>query len=141
MLHSLRSEWPSRRWLIFHIAVATTEIHHPSPRHTHIHCSISISAQQALMKVNGCNFFHIQEFSLTPLLHTHFHIRCHSVRLPPLLPSITQQQNVMEYWWEGSISIAVSPTSTPKVRGQHHKMKGITFRATLILTEIKIFLC
>jgi len=26
------------------------------------------------------------------------------------LPSVTQQQNVMEYWWEGSTSAATLPT-------------------------------
>ena len=29
----------------------------------------------------------------------------------PLLPSVTWQQHVMEYWWEGSASTAIPPTS------------------------------
>ncbi len=29
----------------------------------------------------------------------------------PQLPSVTQQQNLTEYWWEGSTSTAISPTS------------------------------
>ena len=33
-----------------------------------------------------------------------------------LLPSITQKQNVMEYWWESSTSIAISPISTSDIR-------------------------
>ena len=36
----------------------------------------------------------------------------------PLLTSVTQQQNVMEYWWEGSTSTAVPPTSTSDIAGQ-----------------------
>ena len=27
------------------------------------------------VNVNGCHFFHMEEFSDTPLLHTHFHVR------------------------------------------------------------------
>jgi len=30
----------------------------------------------------GVIFFHMEEFSDTPLLHMHFHVRCHFVRLP-----------------------------------------------------------
>ena len=39
----------------------------------------------------------------------------------PLLPSVTRQQHVMGYWWEGSISTAIPPTSTSDDVGQHHK--------------------
>ena len=56
-------------------------------------------------------------------------------QIAPLLPSATQQQNVMGYWWEGSTSIATPPTSASDVVGQHHKIGGITFRAAL--TESK----
>ena len=33
----------------------------------------------------------------------------------PLLPSVMQQQNVKEYWWEGSTFAATSPTSTSDI--------------------------
>jgi len=49
-----------------------------------------------------------------------------------LLPSVTQQQHVTEYWWEGSISTAIPPTSTSDVMGQHHKIGGIAFKAPVI---------
>ena len=29
----------------------------------------------------GAIFFHIEELSSKPLLHTHFHVRCHAVRM------------------------------------------------------------
>jgi len=45
----------------------------------------------------------------------------------PLLPSVAQQQNVMEYCWEGSASTAISPTSASDVVGQHNKIRGDTF--------------
>ena len=50
----------------------------------------------------------------------------------PLLPSVTWQQNGVEYWWECSASTAISPSSTADVMGQHNKIWGITFRAGLI---------
>jgi len=52
-----------------------------------------------------------------------------------LLPSVTWQQNVMECRWEGSASTAILPTATCDVRGQHHKLGGITFGATVIIIQ------
>ena len=68
-------------------------------------------------------------FSDTHLLHTHFHIRHHCVRLPLCcyLP-----QNVMGYWWEGLTFTAVSPTSASDNVGQAHKIWGIAFRTALV---------
>ena len=42
------------------------------------------------------------------------------------------QQNVMEYYWEGSLFTAIPPTSAFEVVGQHNKIRGITFRAALV---------
>ena len=52
----------------------------------------------------------------------------------PLLPSVTQQQDVTEYWWEGSVSTAIPPTSTSDIMGQHNKLGGIFSRAALYST-------
>ena len=41
----------------------------------------------------------------------------------PLLPSVTQQQNVMKYWWEGTTSAAVPPISSSNIMGQPNKIK------------------
>ena len=60
-----------------------------------------------------------------------FHARHHSVTAP-LLPSVTQQQNVMEYSWEGSASTAVPPRSAFDVMGQRDKIEGITFREAFV---------
>jgi len=46
----------------------------------------------------------------------------------PLLLSVTQQKHVMEYWWEDSISSAISPTFVSDVVGQQNKVGGITYR-------------
>ena len=50
----------------------------------------------------------------------------------PLLPSVTEQQHGMGYWWEGSASTATSPTSASDVMGQHNKIRGITFGEPII---------
>ena len=74
--------WPSGTWLVFHVAVATAETRHPPPHFANIHCLVSVNVEQASMNDIGCNFFRMEEFSYTILLHTHFHIRRHFVRLP-----------------------------------------------------------
>jgi len=74
--------WPSGTWLAFHVIVATAEMRHPLPHYANIHCLVSVNVQQASMNVIGCNFLRMEEFNYTPLLHTHFHVRCHFVRLP-----------------------------------------------------------
>jgi len=43
----------------------------------------------------------------------------------------------MEYWWEGSTSTAVLPTSTSDIIGRHNKTGGITFGAALVHKLIK----
>jgi len=50
----------------------------------------------------------------------------------PLLPSVTQQQNGTDYWWEGSTHAAIPPTSASDVVGQHNKIEGIAFGAALM---------
>ena len=60
--------------------------------------------------------------------HTWFFVRYHFVRL---LPYVTQQQNVTEYWWEDSASTAIP--STFGIVGQRNKRGGITFVETFML--------
>ena len=74
--------WSSGTWLVFHVAVTTAETRHPPPHCANIHCLVSINVQQASRNVIGCIFFHMEEFHYTPLLHMHFHVRRHFVRLP-----------------------------------------------------------
>jgi len=42
----------------------------------------------------------------------------------------------MGYWWEGSTSTAIPPTSISGALGQHNKIGGITFRTALIFRNI-----
>ena len=44
-------------------------------------------------------------------------------------PTVTWQQHIMEYWWEGLIS-TTPPASTSEIMGQH--MGGSTFGATFV---------
>ena len=89
------------------VSDATAEMHHPLPLCAHINSVVSINVQQALMNVSGCHFFlhgGIQSRTLVLyalLWHMPF---CQTA---PLLPSVTQQQNAMKYWWEGSSSSAI----------------------------------
>ena len=39
----------------------------------------------------------------------------------PLLPSVTQQQNGMEHWWEGSTSTSTPPTPTSDIVDQQNR--------------------
>ena len=77
-----RCAWPSGTWLVFKVAVATAETRHPPPHCANILCLVSVNVKQASMNVIGCNFFRMEELIYTPLLHTHFHVRRHFVRLP-----------------------------------------------------------
>ena len=72
----------SEMWLVFHVAVITGEMRHPIPHCAHIHCLVSINIQQDSMNISECSFFCTEEFNYTPLLHVHFHVKCHYVRLP-----------------------------------------------------------
>ena len=64
--------------------------------------------------------------SYTPLCQTPF---CQTA---PLLPSVTQQQNLVGCWWESSASAAIPPASLSNALSQYHKTGGITLRATHI---------
>ena len=79
----------------------------------------------------GAIFFPMEEFSDILLLHTHFYVRCHFVRLCCHL----SHGNKIEWsiWWEGSASTATASTSD--LVGQHNKIGGVTSRAALVLAD------
>ena len=74
--------WLSGARFVFCVIVTTAETHHPPLHYAHVHCLVSINFQQVTMNVNGYNFFCMEEFSSTPLLHTQLHVRHHFIRLP-----------------------------------------------------------
>jgi len=125
--------WPSGTWLVFHAAVATAETRHSPP-----HCLVSVNVQEASMNVTGCNFF------LPGGIHLHTFV---SYALPSQMPfcktasllsSVAQQQNLTEYWREGSTSTAISPTPASDFMGQHNKIGVINFGATLVIVRMRI---
>jgi len=63
--------------LSFTLLSLLLKIHHPLSQCTHIHCLVSINVLQVSMNVNGCHFFHVEDFSDTRLLYTQFHVRHH----------------------------------------------------------------
>lgn len=62
---------------------------------------------------------------------------CHT---DPRLPSVPQQQNVTDYWSEGSTSTTVGPTSTFDVVDQNNNTRVITFGVVLLLWFVYIIL-
>ena len=115
----------SRTWLVFHIAVTTDEMHHPPSHCAHIISLVSINILQLSVNVNRQGGIQWQTFAS-------FLCQVPFCQAAPLLPSVTRQQSEMEYWWEHSTSIAIPPTPTSDIVGQHNQIGGITFRAALV---------
>ena len=84
-----------------------------------------------LTNVSGC-YFTGRINSLTSFCFLHTSMTDAILSDCPLLPSVTWQQNIMEYCKEGSASTAIPPTSISDVVGPHNKIKDITFRAAVI---------
>ena len=117
--------------LIFHVGVVFPEMHHSLSHCAHIYCLLSINVQQESMNVKRWNFFphgKIQWHTFAPYV-----LLCQMLfgQTVPLLPSVTQQQNVTEQS-RGSVSPTIPPASTSHVMGQHNIIGGITFGATLV---------
>lgn len=125
---------------MFHVSVTTVETHHPLPHCAHIHCLVSINIQQASMNTNGCQFFHMIEFSGTSLLHVHFHVRCHFVRLSlcyHLFHGNKIEQNI-----SGKVQPLLPNRQYPPTEiMSQHKLGGITFRAALISMSLHMMIC
>jgi len=45
-------------------------------------------------------------------------------QIAPLLPPVTQQQNVMEYFWEDSAATTISPSSASDIMDRNKKLKA-----------------
>lgn len=68
---------------------------------------------------------------MTPLCFTGTPSQMPFCQSAPQLPPVTQHQNVMKYWWEGSNFSAVPPISASDGMGQRSTIGDITFRAAL----------
>ena len=104
-------------------------MHHPPTHCAHIHSSVRISEYQwmHLFPHGGIQWRTFASYTLP----------CQTA---PLLPSVTQQQKVMEYWWEGSTSTVIPPTSVSNIVGQDDNIEGITFGTALLLNFLPQYL-
>jgi len=112
-------------------------MHHPPHHCAHMHCLDSINIQKVLMNVSGFHLFH-RGFQWHTFASSIFPCQTPFCQTAPLLPSVTQQQHVMEYWWEGSASTAVPPPSASVVVGQHNNIGGFTIRTALVKPSWKL---
>ena len=130
-LHDIHKIWQGH--LEHCLSCASLSCHswndHPLPHCTHIWSLVS-NIQQASVNVRACNFILIEEFSYTPLIHTHFHVRHHVIRPHINGHFVTQQQNVIYYFQEDSISTASPPTFASDVMGQHNKNRRHYFQSS-----------
>ena len=117
-----------------YFAFTTAETYHPLPHCAHIRCLVSINVQQPSMNTNGCHVFHVQEFSDTLFFIS---TSMSGTILSDCCFTAICHGGGTEYWWEGSTSTAIPPTSTSNAMGQHNKIGSITFRAALILQHRK----
>ena len=100
----------------------------PMPPCANIHWLVFINFQQASMNVTRNVYFPHGgglTFILYPLPH-----QTPLCQTAPVLPSVTQQQNVTGHWWEGSAPTATPPTATSDVVGQHHKNRKHYFQSS-----------
>jgi len=109
----------------YHFTVLTSTVGSPG---TFCKCCISVSA---IFFPHGGIQFHAIVLSALPCVTVT--PLCHSA---PLQPSVTQQQNGVEYGWEGSTSTVIPPTSISDVVDQRNKTGGITFGAALVACGI-----
>ena len=55
----------------------------------------------------------------------------------PLVPSVTRQQNMTEYWWEGSIPTAIPPTAISDNVGQCTKTEALLLEQPSDMAELQ----
>ena len=130
--------WPFRTWIVFHVAVATAEMQHTPPHCANIQCLASVNVQHASMNVTGCNFFQHGGSQLHTFASYALPCQTSFCQTATLLSSVVRQQNLTEYWGEGSTSAAISPTSASDVLGLHNKIGGINFGATHVVVVVVV---
>ena len=95
-------------------------------------CSASVDECQWVQFFLFFIFFCMEEFIVTPLLHLHFHIIHHCVRLPLCYHLL--HSNKMQWNMNGKVQSLLPYHQHPTVIvGQYNKIGGITFGADFIL--------
>ena len=88
------------------------------------------------MNVIRCNFFPHGGIQLHTFASCTLPCQTPFCQTAPLLSSVARQENLKEYWREGSSSTDISPTSASDVVGQHNKIGVINFGATLVILTL-----
>ena len=79
----------------------------PTASQRHIHCLVSIDVQKWMSM--GALFFSHWGINFPIFVSSARPCQAPLCQTAPLLPSVTWQQNVKEYWWEDSASAAIPP--------------------------------
>ena len=110
-------------------------------------CTTSLCSQ-ASVNVNGCIFFRVQEFSVTALLHLHFHVRCHFIRLPhcchlshssKMLQNIGGRFKLYNTTWCLATQLDISSHRTVLFHKRLLTFQVINWRKTLLPTSVNAF--
>ena len=122
----------SRMWLVFHVTVTIAETNQPT---TSLCSHPLLGPRKCLESIDECQW--VSSFSTwrNSIPHLRFIHTSMSDAILSDCPSAAichTATNVTEYWWEGSTSTAIPPTSVSDVVGRHGKVGGFSFRAALI---------
>jgi len=135
-------QWGTKAYMLYSTKYALPEVNNSRCQRcwnalttTSLCCHPLVGLHECTASVNECQW--VQLF-----LHggTQFHtfasyaLSCQMsfCQNAPLLPSVNQQQNVMEYWWEGSSSTVITPTSSSDIVCNYNKTGNITLGAVPI---------
>ena len=124
--------WPSGTWLFFHVAVPTAETCHPPPHCANIHCLVSVKRSASVNECHWMQFFPHGGIQLHTFASYALPCQTPFSQTAPLLSSVARQQNLTEYWREGSTSTAIPPISASDFVDQHNKIGAITFGAAVV---------
>jgi len=116
----------SGTWNVFYVTGTAAERHHSlcsNPLFGLRKCSVSVNEYQ------WAPFFPYGGVQTQTFATYVFSCQTSLCQTAPLLPSVTQQQNVMGYWQEGSASTAISPPFT--LMSWADMIRDITFGVAL----------
>ena len=107
--------------------VATDEIHHSLPHCAHIHCLVSINILQVPMNVSEDDFFHLEEFSDTPLILSMSDAIWSDCPSAAIYHRATKCNSILV----GSVTLtAIPPPSASVVISQYDKNRRHYFRSS-----------
>ena len=129
MSWSYRPAWPSKIWLVFHVAITTDKMHNPSPHCAHIHCLVSINFQWMSLGAIFPAWRNSLSSVQSGIQFASYALPCQMpfCQTAPLLSSVAWKQDGVLV----GRSDCKAPISVSEVVGQHNKIGGIIFRVVL----------